>query len=195
MTETRSVLACAECQAHWYVGHEPAKCTDPDHTHRRFDVHRHRAAVVLPDGSTVTAVSFDAADPYTRDQQPDYGLYLDRRWQPPWTHDHLDWPDFGVPDDSAPSRGCFEIRARPGSRRGTGGSRLHRWPRTHRNDLGLPRYPGRPSAWRGGRLGPGELLRRSGRDPGTEGVHCRTCRLTPQHHLAPRNLAKLRPRV
>jgi hypothetical protein len=24
MTETRSVLACAECQAHWYVGHEPA---------------------------------------------------------------------------------------------------------------------------------------------------------------------------
>ena len=64
-------------------------------------MHRHRTAVVLPDGTAVMAVSFDATDPYTRDQPPDYGLYLDRRWQPPWPHDHLDWPDFGVPDDAA----------------------------------------------------------------------------------------------
>jgi len=56
----------------------------------------------LPDGTELTAVSFDAADPYgRRDQPPDYGLYLDHRWQPPWAHDHIDWPDFGVPDDAA----------------------------------------------------------------------------------------------
>ena len=57
--------------------------------------------VVLPDGTKVTAVSFDATDPYSRVHQPDYGLYLDRSWQPPWTCDHLDWPDFGVPDHPA----------------------------------------------------------------------------------------------
>lgn len=28
-----------------------------------------------------------------------FGLYLDRRWEPPWLHDHVDWPDFGVPSD------------------------------------------------------------------------------------------------
>jgi protein-tyrosine phosphatase len=22
------------------------------------------------------------------------------RWSPPWIHDHLDWPDFGVPRDA-----------------------------------------------------------------------------------------------
>lgn len=38
-------------------------------------------------------------DPYARDRRPDYGLYLDQAWQPPWAHDHLDWPDFGVPAD------------------------------------------------------------------------------------------------
>ena len=63
------------------------------------EVHRHRDVVTMPDGTVITAVSFDAVDPYARDRQPDYGLYLDRRWQPPWAHDHLDWPDFGVPDD------------------------------------------------------------------------------------------------
>lgn len=65
------------------------------------EVHRHRDVVSLPDGTRVTAVSFDAIDPYARDEQPDYGLYLDHRWQPPWVHDHLDWPDFGVPGDPA----------------------------------------------------------------------------------------------
>ena len=65
------------------------------------EVHRHRDVVSLPDGTRVTAVSFDAIAPYARDEQPGYGLYLDRRWQPPWVHDHLDWPDFGVPDDQA----------------------------------------------------------------------------------------------
>ena len=64
-------------------------------------MHRHRDVVSLPDGTTIVAVSFDAVDPYARDRLPDYGLYLDRRWQPAWAHGHLDWPDFGVPDDPA----------------------------------------------------------------------------------------------
>ena len=99
MTETRVIVACAERKVHWYLGAEPAKCTDPGHHHRQFEAHRHRDAVTLPDGTQVTAVSFDAVAPYSRDQQPDYGLYLDHRWRPPWVHDHLDWPDFGVPAD------------------------------------------------------------------------------------------------
>jgi protein-tyrosine phosphatase len=101
MTETRVIMACAERQVHWYLGAEPARCTDPRHQHRQAEVHRHRSVVSLPDGTKITAVSFDAVAPYARDRQPDYGLYLDRRWQPPWPHDHLDWPDFGVPGDPA----------------------------------------------------------------------------------------------
>jgi hypothetical protein len=59
--------------------------------------HMHRSAVRLPDGTHVTAVSYDANDPYRRDEPPDFGLYLDRRWAPPWPHTYLDWPDFGLP--------------------------------------------------------------------------------------------------
>lgn len=44
-------------------------------------------------------MSFFTDDPYSRDAIPSYGLYLDERWAPPWPHDHLDWPDFGVPGD------------------------------------------------------------------------------------------------
>ena len=95
---TRQVVACLECQTHWDVGQQPA-CTDPDHRHQQFEMHRHRSVVVLPDGTQLTAVSFDGIDPYARDEPPDYGLYLDHRWQPPWDHDHVDWPNFGVPDD------------------------------------------------------------------------------------------------
>jgi protein-tyrosine phosphatase len=75
--------------------------------------------VVLPDGTEVTAVSFDAMDPYSRDQPPDYGLYLDHMWQPPWDHDHLDWPDFGVPDDATHLAAALRAvldRARAGER-------------------------------------------------------------------------------
>jgi len=79
MTETRVIVACAERKVHWYPGAEPAKCTDPGHHHRQFEAHRHRDAVTLPDGTQVTAVSFDAVAPYSRDQQPDYGLYLDQQ--------------------------------------------------------------------------------------------------------------------
>ncbi|MEN3273198.1 MAG: hypothetical protein V7636_1959 [Actinomycetota bacterium] len=59
--------------------------------------HRHLDAVTLPDGTTVVAVSFSSA--YERDAPPDFGLYLDERWDPPWPHAHVDWPDFGLPAD------------------------------------------------------------------------------------------------
>jgi hypothetical protein len=115
----RVVLACPDCGVHWYVGAGPARCTDPGHEHQRFEVHRHRAVVVLPDGTEVTAVSFDPLDPYGRDAPADYGLYLDDAWQPPWAHEHLDWPDFGVPDDAAPVVAALRSlrdRARAGDR-------------------------------------------------------------------------------
>jgi rhodanese/phosphatase family protein len=99
--ETRLIVACAERQVFWQLGAEPATCTDADHQHRQVEVHVHRSVVGLPDGTAVTAVSFDPIDPYARDHRPDYGLYLDHRWQPPWAHDHVDWADFGVPDDPA----------------------------------------------------------------------------------------------
>jgi hypothetical protein len=118
MTETRSVIVCAECQEHWYTGSAP-RCVAPDHEHQQFEVHRHRTTVVLPDQTPVTAVSFDADDPYSRQRPTDFGLYLDRRWQPPWPHDHVNWPDFGVPDDPAGFRAALEsvlTRARAGQR-------------------------------------------------------------------------------
>jgi hypothetical protein len=102
VVDSRFIVACARCQVHWDRGDEPAKCTEPEHAHQLFEVHRHQTVVVLPDGNEITAVSFDARRAYTRcGNQPDYGLYLDKRWQPPWPHDHLAWPDFGVPDDAA----------------------------------------------------------------------------------------------
>ena len=68
-----------------------------DHGHRVSETHRHLSPVVLPDGTQVTAASFDPVAPYSRDCDPDYGLCFDFRWQPPWDHGHIDWPDFGVP--------------------------------------------------------------------------------------------------
>lgn len=64
-------------------------------------MHVHRDEVALPDGTTVVAATFDERDPYDRTVAPHFGLYLDDRWQPPWPHAHLDWPDFGVPRDHA----------------------------------------------------------------------------------------------
>jgi hypothetical protein len=98
---TRIVVACKQCGAFWDPAAERAACADPSHDHRRFDAHLHRSRVVFPDGTEVTAVSFGSADPYAREVDPDFGLYLDERWQPPWPHDHLDWPDYGVPEDPA----------------------------------------------------------------------------------------------
>jgi hypothetical protein len=65
------------------------------------DLHLHRMPVELADGTLVTAVSFLGGDPYLREAPPGFGLYLDARWDPPWPHGHLDWPDFGLPGDVA----------------------------------------------------------------------------------------------
>jgi hypothetical protein len=64
-------------------------------------MHHHLSVVRLPEGTEVTAVTFDARGPYARRVPPGYGLYFDPRWQPPWPHDHLDWPEGGVPPDVA----------------------------------------------------------------------------------------------
>lgn len=97
MIEIRRIVACAQCGVYWNADSEPAKCQDVDHEHRAFETHRHLSPVVLPDGTQLTAASFDRAAPYSRTRDPDYGLYLDSRWQPPWDHGYVDWPDFGVP--------------------------------------------------------------------------------------------------
>jgi hypothetical protein len=61
--------------------------------------HVHRTPVRFADGTTVMGVRFLGDDPYVRQDPPGFGLYLDERWDPPWPHEHVDWPDFGVPDD------------------------------------------------------------------------------------------------
>lgn len=99
MVDQRLILFCTQCGLHWDREAEQPKCQDDAHEHQLFEVHRHLDTVVFPDGIVVIAASFDPADPYGRERPPDYGLYLDRQWQPPWDHNHLDWPDFGVPDD------------------------------------------------------------------------------------------------
>lgn len=99
-------------------GGDPARA-DPGHDHRRHQLHRHRTPVRLPDGTEVTAVSYEEGDPYARDRPPDYGLYLDARWRPPWPHDHVAWPDFGLPADPeglAAKLGGVLARARAGAR-------------------------------------------------------------------------------
>lgn len=97
--ETKTVLACTDCRVYWHPAAEQPKCSDITHRHRRFETHLHRDALTMPDGTVVTAVSFDPGDPYGRDVSPGFGLYLDPRWQPPWSHSHVHWPDFGGPTD------------------------------------------------------------------------------------------------
>jgi hypothetical protein len=81
------------------------------------EVHIHRTPVTFEDGTTVTGVTFAADDPYRRDADPDFGLYLDERWAPTWSHAHVDWPDFGIPADVDALRrdlGALLERARRG---------------------------------------------------------------------------------
>jgi hypothetical protein len=112
MAEARVVVVCPERKVHWDGDREFPKCEDASHAHQSFEVHRHRTAVILPDGTIVTAVSFDPVDPYGREERPDHGLYLDPRWQPPWLHDHVDWPDFGVPEETAITNALRSLLAR-----------------------------------------------------------------------------------
>lgn len=119
MLETRTVVVCDTCGAFWDPAAEPAACTDPTHVQRARDSHLHRTPIVMPDGTVVTAVSYGSAEPYGRDVLPDFGLYLDERWRPPWPHEHLDWPDFSVPDDPAVVAAALELlleRSRSGQR-------------------------------------------------------------------------------
>ena len=109
---------CPRCMIDWPDG-EDASCTEADHRaeHLTYPLHRHRSAVLMPDGTSVTPVSFYGGDPYRRDKAPDYGLYLDLRWRPPWPHQHLDWPDNDIPrDKEAMLRGMGALldRARAG---------------------------------------------------------------------------------
>ena len=64
----------------------------------------------------VIGVSFDPA--YERSPAPPaFGLYLDERWSPPWPHEHVDWPDFGLPVDAEAMRASLQAllaRARSG---------------------------------------------------------------------------------
>jgi hypothetical protein len=92
---------CSTCGAFWDPAAEPAACADASHEHHAFESHLHRTPLVFADGTEVTAVSFGGADPYARERVPAFGLYLDERWSPPWPHEHLEWPDFGVPADRA----------------------------------------------------------------------------------------------
>jgi len=94
-------------------------CGELDHQHREFGFHVHRSAVALPDGTEVTAVSFDPTQPYERQDPPDFGLYFDPLWQPPWVYQQLAWPDFGVPGDPGLVRRVLRAlldRARTGQR-------------------------------------------------------------------------------
>jgi len=117
VVEIRRVVVCTECGLHWDEGTEPAKCRNDDHKHRVFETHRHLSPVVLPDGTQLTAASFYPVAPYSRARDPDYGLYLDFRWQPPWDHGYIDWPDFGVPANTEAVAGALKTvleRARSG---------------------------------------------------------------------------------
>jgi hypothetical protein len=80
------------------------------------DFHVHRTTVQLGDGTSVTGVSFVIDDPYSRDRLPAFGLYLDPRWDPPWPHERVAWPDFGVPDanELTPALQRLLVRARRG---------------------------------------------------------------------------------
>lgn len=118
MAENRVMIACRESAVFWADGGDPL-CVDVDHQHARHEVHRHLDAVVLAEGVHVVAASYEMMDPYARSVVPDFGLYLDAGWQPPWRHDHLDWPDFGVPDDHETLRRALVdvlARARAGQR-------------------------------------------------------------------------------
>ena len=119
VVEITRVMVCREGRLSWPIDADDPGCTDTAHAHFEYEAHRHRTPVVLPDGSTVIAVSFDTTDPYTRDAPPDFGLYLDHRWSPPWGHDHVDWPDFGIPADAIDLRTKLQDlleRARRGER-------------------------------------------------------------------------------
>ena len=83
-----TIAELAAIRQHWETGGRPLP-----------EPHVHRTPVRFADGTTVMGVRFLDDDPYVREDVPAFGLYLDQSWAPPWPHEHLDWPDFGVPED------------------------------------------------------------------------------------------------
>jgi hypothetical protein len=90
---------CPRSGQRWYTDEQSRCLKEAEHAHQHFEVHIHRDLIELPDGTPITAVSLDADDPYGRATATDFGLYLDALWIPPWRHEHVWWPDFGVPTD------------------------------------------------------------------------------------------------
>ena len=119
MNETTRIVYCRERGAMWGATATVPDCANASHAHFESEIHRHRTLVALPDGSVVVAASFDPNDPYTREDPPDFGLYFDRHWSPPWQHAQFDWPDFGVPASTADLRNALaglHERSRRGER-------------------------------------------------------------------------------
>jgi Swiss Army Knife protein, DSP-PTPase phosphatase domain len=63
--------------------------------------------VTFPDGTRVRALSIAERDEQSSGR--DFGLYMDPRWEPTWPAEVIDWPDYGLPPDSA--RAATQIRA------------------------------------------------------------------------------------
>jgi hypothetical protein len=116
MRGTKRITACRACRTSWGEGEEPT-CVDPSHATTVHVLHVHEDEVVVPGGGTIVGVSHDAG--YERRVRPDFGLYLDGRWSPPWPHDHVTWPDFGLPSNVPALRRQLEdllARSRRGQR-------------------------------------------------------------------------------
>ena len=116
----RVVEYCADTRSYWLVEAEPALCANATHHHQRFESHMHRTIVQFPTDFAVMAVSFDKLAPYERDNPPDYGLYFDAAWSPPWPHELIEWPDFGLPANT----GAFTGSLQQGMRRAQRGERV-----------------------------------------------------------------------
>lgn len=77
------------------------------------EAHVHRTPVTLIDGTSITGVTFLEDDHHGREAAQTFGLYLDERWDPPWSHALVDWPDFGLPTDPEAFRAALlDVRQR-----------------------------------------------------------------------------------
>ncbi len=78
---------------------------------------RWRDAVVLPGGTVVRGRGVQ--NPLPGGREPEFGLYLGVDYRPRWTHQRLEWPDFGLPRDPGLAARAIEAlyqRARDGER-------------------------------------------------------------------------------
>ena len=61
--------------------------------------HKHDE-IKLYDGTSIFCSSVRVADP---ENKPDFGLYADYIWSPTWRNEFINWPDYGIPKDTAMS--------------------------------------------------------------------------------------------